>query len=121
MGPEDAVANLRHEYADRGLTETELAADPMTMFGGWFDEAREAGLHEPNAMVVATVSPDREGGRPSSRMVLLKGYSDDGFVFFTNPASRKGQELAAENRGARCSSPGTPWSDRSGSTGPRPS
>jgi pyridoxamine 5'-phosphate oxidase len=98
MGPEDVVANLRREYSDRGLTETELAADPMAMFAGWFAEARAAGLYEPNAMVVSTVSPDREGGQPSSRMVLLKGYSDDGFVFFTNQASRKGQELAAEPR-----------------------
>ena len=87
--------HLRREYADRGLTEADLAADPITMFGRWFDEAREAGLYEPNAMVVSTVSPD---GQPSSRMVLLKGFSDEGFVFFTNLRSRKGAELAAEPR-----------------------
>jgi pyridoxamine 5'-phosphate oxidase len=98
MSNGDDVAALRREYSDRGLTETELAADPMAMFAAWFDEALAAGLYEPNAMVVSTVSPDREGGQPSSRMVLLKGYSDDGFVFFTNQASRKGQELAAEPR-----------------------
>ena len=91
----DAVAALRREYSDRGLTEADLAADPMTMFAAWFDDAREAGLYEPNAMVVSTVSAD---GRPSSRVVLLKGFSDDGFVFFTNQASRKGVELAAEPR-----------------------
>jgi pyridoxamine 5'-phosphate oxidase len=89
------LAALRREYSDRGLAETDLAADPMTMFAGWFEEAVSAGLHEPNAMVVATVSPE---GQPSSRMVLLKGFSDDGFVFFTNQASRKGSELAAEPR-----------------------
>ena len=91
----DDVADLRREYSDRGLTEADLAADPMTMFAAWFDEARAAGLYEPNAMVVSTVAAD---GRPSSRMVLLKGFSDDGFVFFTNQASRKGVELAAEPR-----------------------
>jgi pyridoxamine 5'-phosphate oxidase len=91
----DDVANLRREYSDRGLTERDLAADPVTMFASWFDEAREAGLHEPNAMVVSTVSVD---GQPSSRMVLLKGFSVAGFVFFTNQASRKGVELAAEPR-----------------------
>ena len=91
----DDVAALRREYADHGLAETDLAADPITMFRVWFEEARAAGLYEPNAMVVATVSPD---GQPSSRMVLLKGVSDEGFVFFTNVRSRKGDDLAAEPR-----------------------
>jgi pyridoxamine 5'-phosphate oxidase len=95
MPDNDDVASLRREYADRGLAESDLAADPTTMFAGWFDEARAAGLYEPNAMVVATVSPD---GQPSSRMVLLKGFSDEGFVFFTNLRSRKGEDLAAEPR-----------------------
>ncbi|MEO6512093.1 MAG: pyridoxal 5'-phosphate synthase, partial [Nocardioides sp.] len=89
------VAGLRREYSDRGLVEADLTADPMTMFAGWFEEAREAGIYEPNAMVVATVGPD---GQPSSRMVLLKGFGDGGFVFFTNQASRKGAELAAQPR-----------------------
>ena len=89
------VADLRREYSDRGLTEGDLAADPITMFAGWFDEVRAAGLYEPNAMVVSTVSAE---GQPSSRMVLLKGFSEAGFVFFTNQASRKGVELAAEPR-----------------------
>lgn len=85
------LASLRREYADEGLAESDLAADPVTMFHRWFDEAVAAGLHEPNAMVVATVSAE---GLPSSRMVLLKGVDERGFVFFTNLASRKGQELA---------------------------
>jgi pyridoxamine 5'-phosphate oxidase len=89
------VAALRREYADQGLTEAELAPDPVTMFERWFAEAREAGLYEPNAMVVATVSAQ---GQPSARMVLLKGFSAEGFVFFTNVASRKGEDLAAEPR-----------------------
>jgi pyridoxamine 5'-phosphate oxidase len=91
----DDVAALRREYADHGLSETDVAADPVAQFAGWFEEAQAAGLYEPNAMVVATVSPT---GQPSSRMVLLKGYSEAGFVFFTNLRSRKGEELAAEPR-----------------------
>jgi pyridoxamine 5'-phosphate oxidase len=86
------VAGLRAEYARGGLDVPDLAGDPFTMFRRWLDEAVAAGLHEPNAMVVSTVSAE---GRPSSRMVLLKGLSDEGFVFFTNLASRKGEELAA--------------------------
>ncbi len=89
------MAGLRREYSDRGLEETDLASDPMTMFAAWFEEARESGIYEPNAMVVATVGPD---GQPSSRMVLLKGFGDAGFVFFTNLASRKGAELAYQPR-----------------------
>src|SRR3954467_12462316 len=89
------IAGLREEYAAGGLDEADLAPDPVAMFRRWFDDVRAANLHEPNAMVVATVSAD---GRPSSRMVLLKGFSDEGFVFFTNLRSRKGVELAAEPR-----------------------
>lgn len=89
--PVDLTA-LREDYSRSGLEEFELAPDPVTMFRRWLDEALAAGLHEPNAMVVATVSSD---GRPSSRMVLLKGLDDAGFVFYTNSQSRKGMELAA--------------------------
>ena len=92
-GPD--LAALRREYGDVGLTEATLPPDPLAMFDRWFAEAHAAGLYEPNAMVVATVSQD---GRPSSRMVLLKGVSDAGFVFFTNLGSRKGRDLAADPR-----------------------
>lgn len=88
----DDLADLRAEYARGGLDEADLADDPLTMFGRWFAEARAAGLHEPNAMVVATVSPD---GRPSSRFVLLKVLDQRGFGFFTNLGSRKGTDLVA--------------------------
>jgi pyridoxamine 5'-phosphate oxidase len=91
----DEFAALRREYAAGGLHETDLAADPVTMFDRWFAEARAAGLHEPNAMVLATAAAD---GRPSSRMVLLKGVSAAGFVFYTNLGSRKATELAANPR-----------------------
>lgn len=85
-------AALREEYVQGGLTEEDLAEDPFTMFGRWMRDALEAGLHEPNAMVVSTVSAE---GRPSSRMVLLKDYDEQGWWFYTNLSSRKGQELAA--------------------------
>jgi pyridoxamine 5'-phosphate oxidase len=85
------LRDLRHEYAARGLDESELSPDPIEMFRRWMDDAVAAGMGEPNAMVVSTVSST---GQPSSRMVLLKGL-DAGFVFYTNFSSRKGQELAA--------------------------
>jgi pyridoxamine 5'-phosphate oxidase len=84
------LARLRREYGDRGLDRDDLAADPVTMFRRWLDEAVASGLHEPNAMVVSSVSPQ---GRPSSRMVLLKGLSEKGFVFYTNLESRKAREI----------------------------
>jgi pyridoxamine 5'-phosphate oxidase len=89
------LAHLREEYARGGLEESHLAADPFTMFGRWMEEAVAAGLHEPNAMVVATADAS---GVPSARMVLLKGYDERGWVFYTNTASRKGEELAANPR-----------------------
>ena len=88
----DPYADLRREYADGGLGESDLAADPFAMFQRWYDDAVAAEIYEPNAMVVASVSAD---GRPSARMVLLKGFSEDGWVFFTNLGSRKGSELRA--------------------------
>jgi pyridoxamine 5'-phosphate oxidase len=93
--PLDSVAAARADYARGGLVEADLLADPIAMFRRWYDEAHAAGLHEPNAMVVATVSQDFA---PAARLVLLKGVSDDGFVFYTNTASRKGVELAGNPR-----------------------
>jgi pyridoxamine 5'-phosphate oxidase len=89
----DRYATLRREYAEGGLVEADLAPDPFTMFHRWYDDAVAAELYEPNAMVVASVSAD---GRPSARMVLLKGVSPQGWVFFTNLDSRKGTELRAQ-------------------------
>ena len=86
------LSGLREEYGRGGLDVADLADDPIEMFKRWLQQAVDGGVHEPNAMVVATSTPD---GRPSSRMVLLKGVGPDGFVFFTNHASRKGDELAA--------------------------
>lgn len=86
------LASLRAEYQLAGLDESELARDPITMFTRWFDNARAAGVLEPNAMVLSTVSAD---GVPSARTVLLKGLTTHGFVFFTNYESRKARELGA--------------------------
>ena len=89
------LTGLREEYGRGGLDLPDLADDPIEMFERWLAQAIDAGVHEPNAMVVATATAD---GRPSSRMVLLKGIGPDGFVFFTNHGSRKGDELAANPR-----------------------
>jgi pyridoxamine 5'-phosphate oxidase len=87
-----SISDLRKEYGAAGLDRDDLDDDPVVQFGRWFEQARAADLIEPNAMTLATASP---GGRPSARMVLLKGFDARGFVFFTNYDSRKGAELAA--------------------------
>jgi len=86
------LADLRKEYTLHGLSESDLDPDPLRQFQHWFDQALNAGLIEPNAMTLATATPD---GKPSARMVLLKGVDAGGFVFFTNYESRKGLELTA--------------------------
>jgi pyridoxamine 5'-phosphate oxidase len=86
------VADLRKDYMLNGLSEADVDADPIRQFQAWFAQALTAGLAEPNAMTVATATPD---GRPSARMVLIKGVDERGFVFYTNYESRKGQELAS--------------------------
>ena len=83
-------AGMRRDYTERGaLLESDLAADWPAQFAAWFAAATEYGLREPNAMVVATADAQ---GRPSARTVLLKGYDERGFVFYTNYESRKGGE-----------------------------
>jgi pyridoxamine 5'-phosphate oxidase len=91
----DHVARLRKEYTRAGLKESDAASDPIEQFRRWFDEALAADLHEPNAMTLATATPD---GRPSSRVVLLKGFDERGFVFYTNYEGRKSGELEANPR-----------------------
>ncbi len=91
----DSVAAAREEYTRGGLVESDLLPDPIAMFRRWYDEAHAAGLHEPNAMVVSTVSADFA---PSARLVLLKGVSEEGFAFYTNTGSRKGADLAGNPR-----------------------
>lgn len=83
---------MRQSYERSALDETQVDSDPATQFKRWFDEAVQARLPEPNAMTLATAG---EGGRPSTRVVLLKGADQQGLVWFTNYASRKGRDLAA--------------------------
>jgi len=90
-----AIADLRREYASRALSEEQAEADPIRQFTTWFDEAVSAELLDVNAMALATVSP---AGDPAARTVLLKGFDETGFVFFTNYASAKGRDLAAHPR-----------------------
>ena len=82
---------------ERPLDEAEVDPDPLRQFARWFEEAGEAGIRAPEAMAAATATHD---GRPSVRMVLLKGFDERGFVFFTGYESRKGQELAENPRAA---------------------
>jgi pyridoxamine 5'-phosphate oxidase len=82
----------KYEHAERGLRRSDLDPDPIKQFANWFTAAIEAQIRDVNAMSLATVSNQ---GRPSVRIVLLKGFDEDGFVFFTNYDSEKGCELAA--------------------------
>jgi pyridoxamine 5'-phosphate oxidase len=92
------IARLRKEYTLHGLHRQDLLPDPIQQFEVWFKESvGSAGDREPNAMTLATA--DREG-HPSARVVLLKGFDERGFVFFTNYESRKGQHLAQNPRAA---------------------
>ena len=92
-----SIADLRNEYARAALDESHADADPIRQFAHWWDEAINSQLPEPNAMTLATADAS---GRPSARVVLLKGFDDNGFVFFTNYESRKGVELAANPHAA---------------------
>ena len=85
-----SVADLRREYARARLDEKDASHDPIVEFSRWFAQAQEAEVSEPNAMTLATATPT---GAPSARLVLLKGFDERGFVFFTDYRSRKGQEL----------------------------
>ena len=84
------LADLRQHYTKGGLEEHQIPDSPFTLFNEWFKQAGELGVLEPNAMVLSTVSADN---KPSSRVVLLKGIEDEGFIFYTNYESRKGKEL----------------------------
>jgi pyridoxamine 5'-phosphate oxidase len=86
-----------YEHAAHGLRRRDLDPDPIKQFINWFTAAAEAGIRDVNAMSLATASPD---GKPSVRIVLLKGFDQDGFVFFTNYASEKGRQLDANPNAA---------------------
>ena len=86
------LAALRIDYSRETLDETSVAPNPFLQFAAWMTEALEAQLPEPSAMTLATADAE---GRPSARVVLLKGFDDEGFTFYTNYESRKGRELSA--------------------------
>jgi pyridoxamine 5'-phosphate oxidase len=93
----DSLAGMRRDYEVRGLRKADLLDDPLAQFERWFDEARDAGLEEPNGMTLATVDATEQ---PSARTVLLKGVDRRGLTFFTNFDSRKARELAANPKAA---------------------
>lgn len=84
------IANIRKDYSGEQLDESLAAADPFKQFGIWWSQAVESNIEEVNAMTLSTVGP---WNKPSARIVLLKGYNESGFVFFTNYNSRKGQDM----------------------------
>ena len=84
------LSDLRRDYSMQELSESSVAADPFVQFGNWFEEYRNSGPLEPNAFVLSTADAD---GKPSSRVVLLKGFDPNGFVFFTNYESKKARDL----------------------------
>jgi pyridoxamine 5'-phosphate oxidase len=100
----DTTSQARRPPDPAGLSfdEATAADDPLVQFGGWLEDATAAGLAEPTAMVLATVSAS---GRPRARTVLLKSYGPDGFTFYTNRTSRKGTDLAEVPRACVC----FPW------------
>lgn len=91
----NSIADMRKEYSRKSLEVQDILPNPITQFEKWFDEATRSELPEPNAMHLATVSED---GKPSGRVVLLKGIEDGRFIFYTNYQSQKGKELES-----------TPW------------
>ncbi len=93
----EELQNLRQDYTAASLSENESKADPIQQFDNWFNQAVAAKVLEPNAMTLSTATTD---GRPSARIVLLKGYDKEGFSFYTNYLSRKGKEIAKNPLGA---------------------
>lgn len=85
------INKLRHDFSKMVLDESMTDADPVSQFERWFKEAVEAKVNEPNAMTVSTVGNDK---RPSSRILLLRNFNSNGFIFYTNYNSRKGKEIA---------------------------
>ena len=94
---QNELQNMRQDYSAASLSEDTTKADPIKQFEKWFNEAVESQLHEPNAMTLSTATHD---GRPSGRIVLLKGFNPTGFMFYTNYLSRKGKEITKNPLGA---------------------
>lgn len=94
-----SLAEIRRDYAREELIESEIADDPVDQFSYWFEQVMASELLDPNAMTLSTATPE---GRPSSRIVLLKGFDEAGFRFYTNYGSRKGKELEQNPNAALC-------------------
>ncbi len=94
-----SIGHIRTDYRRAALDERDVDADPFVQFQQWFDDAIRAEVQEPNAMTLATATPD---AYPSARVVLLKGFDARGFVFYTDYRSRKGRELADNPHAALC-------------------
>ena len=92
-----SIANLRQNYTFAGLNQNNLDRNPFKQFEKWFQEALDSELLEPNAMTLATATPD---GKPTARIVLLKAFDERGFVFYTNYESLKGKQLIANPHAA---------------------
>lgn len=92
-----SIADMRRNYTRDGLLESQAADDPIVQFGTWFSQAVDVEPNEPNAMMLATVDV---GGQPHLRTLLLKGFDERGFVFFTNYQSAKGEQLLAHPHAA---------------------
>jgi len=93
----ETIQNLRQDYRAASLAESDVDHNPVNQFGKWFREAIDAQLYEPNVMTLATASLS---GKPSARILLLKGFDEKGFVFFTNYASKKGHDIAENPQAA---------------------
>jgi len=95
--PRKKLADLREDYSKKQLDITDVVANPIEQFKVWFEEAQKSKVPEPNAMTLATATPN---GIPSARIVLLKELNEDGFIFYTNYKSHKGKELAKNSNAA---------------------
>ena len=87
-----SIADIRKDYRQSSLLENDISPNPIVQFTSWWNEAMQSNIDEVNALTLATANAQ---GKPSARIVLLKGYDENGFVFFTNYESHKGKELAA--------------------------
>ncbi|MFN5421807.1 MAG: pyridoxamine 5'-phosphate oxidase [bacterium] len=85
-----SISSIRKDYQLKSLSESDVEVHPIRQFGKWWDEALTSKIEEVNAMTLSTVTHE---GRPSARIVLLKGFDENGFVFFTNYDSEKGKQL----------------------------
>ena len=91
------INTLRHDFSKQTLDESDVNKNPFLQFEKWFKEAVDSKVNEPNAMTVATVSP---AGQPSARILLLRNFNENGFVFYTNYTSRKGENIASNPKAA---------------------